>query len=53
MDFLAEAVAGDGEQVLTNAAFMLLLKQGDKDPEALTALFSLCDADPRAHDCSW
>lgn len=45
VDFLAEAVSGDGEQVLTNAAFTLLLRQGGKDLEALSALFSLSDAE--------
>lgn len=45
VDFLAEAVAGDGEQVLTNAAFTLLLRQGGKDLQALTELFSLSDAE--------
>ncbi len=45
IDFLADAVRGDGEQVLTNAAFTLLLRQGGKDLEALTALFSLSDAE--------
>ncbi|AUW92636.1 hypothetical protein BXT84_00605 [Sulfobacillus thermotolerans] len=45
VDFLAEAVAGDGEQVLTNAALTLLLRQGGKDLQALTDLFSLSDAE--------
>lgn len=44
-DFLAEAIAGDGEQVLTNSAFTFLLRQGGKDLEALTALFALSDAE--------
>ncbi|NMP23723.1 conjugal transfer protein TraC, partial [Sulfobacillus sp. DSM 109850] len=44
-DFLAPAIAGDGEQVLTNSAFTFLLRQGGKDLEALTGLFSLSDAE--------
>ena len=45
IDFLADAVRGDGEQVLTNAAYTLLLRQGGKDLEALTPLFHLSDAE--------
>jgi len=45
IDFLAPAVRGDGEQVLTNASFTLLLRQGGKDLQALTELFSLSDAE--------
>ncbi len=45
IDFLADAVRGDGEQVLTNAAYKLLLRQEGKDLEALTTLFSLSDAE--------
>ena len=44
-DFLAPAVAGEGEQVLTNAAYTLLLRQGGKDLQALTHLFNLSDAE--------
>lgn len=44
-DFLAPAIAGDGEQVLTNSAFTFLLRQGGKDLQALTGLFSLSDAE--------
>ena len=44
-DFLAPAIAGDGEQVLTNAAYTLLLRQGGKDLQALTNLFSLSDTE--------
>jgi len=44
-DFLAESVRGDGEQVLTNSAFTFLLRQGGKDLQALTELFSLSDAE--------
>ena len=44
-DFLAPAIAGDGEQVLTNAAYTLLLRQGGKDLQALTTLFSLSDTE--------
>ncbi len=45
VDFLADVVAGDGEQVLTNAAFTLLLRQGGKDLQALTNLFNLSDTE--------
>lgn len=45
IDFLADPVRGDGEQVLTNAAYTLLLRQGGKDLEALTTLFHLSDAE--------
>ncbi|MBX5466897.1 MAG: conjugal transfer protein TraC [Firmicutes bacterium] len=45
VDFLAPAVRGDGEQVLSNAAFTLLLRQGGKDLQALTELFQLSDAE--------
>ncbi len=44
-DFLAPAVAGEGEQVLTNAAYTLLLRQGGKDLQALASLFHLSDAE--------
>ena len=44
-DFLSPAIAGDGEQVLTNAAYTLLLRQGGKDLQALTTLFSLSDTE--------
>ncbi len=44
-DFLAPAVAGEGEQVLTNAAYTLLLRQGGKDLHALTTLFDLSEAE--------
>ena len=45
VDFLAPAIAGDGEQVLTNAAYTVLLRQGGKDLQALTSLFNLSDAE--------
>ena len=44
-DFLAPAVAGEGEQVLTNAAYTLLLRQGGQDLQALASLFHLSDAE--------
>ena len=44
-DFLAPAIAGEGEQVLTNAAYTLLLRQGGKDLQSLTTLFTLSDAE--------
>jgi hypothetical protein len=45
VDFLAPTVRGDGEQVLTNASFTLLLRQGGQDLLALTELFNLSDAE--------
>lgn len=42
-DFMHEAIRGDGEQVLTNSAFTLLLRQGPKDLEVLTKLFTLSE----------
>ena len=45
IDFLAPSIRDDGEQVLTNSAFVLLLRQGGKDLQALTELFSLSDAE--------
>ena len=42
---MAPAIAGEGEQVLTNAAYTLLLRQGGKDLQSLTALFTLSDAE--------
>ncbi len=45
MDFLADAIRGDGEQVLTNSALTLLLRQGGKDLSALTDLFNLSEAE--------
>jgi hypothetical protein len=42
-DFMHEAIRGDGEQVLTNSAFTLLLRQGPKDLEVLTRLFTLSE----------
>jgi hypothetical protein len=44
-DFLAPSVRDDGEAVLTNSAFVLLLRQGGKDLQALTELFQLSDAE--------
>jgi hypothetical protein len=44
-DFLAPAIQGEGEQVLTNAAYTLLLRQGGKDLQSLTTLFTLSDAE--------
>lgn len=45
IDFLAPSIRDDGEQVLTNSAFVLLLRQGGKDLQALTELFALSDAE--------
>ena len=45
IDFLAPSIRDDGEQVLTNCAFVLLLRQGGKDLQALTELYSLSDAE--------
>ncbi len=45
VDFLHDAVRGDGEQVLTNSAFTLLLRQGGRDLTALTDLFQLSEAE--------
>ena len=45
VDFLADAIKSDGEQVLTNSAFTFLLRQGGKDLQALTGLFALSDAE--------
>ncbi len=45
VDFLADAIKSDGEQVLTNSAFTFLLRQGGKDLQALTELFALSDAE--------
>ena len=44
-DFLAPAVAGEGEQVLTNAAYTLLLRQGGKDLQGLTSVFNLSETE--------
>ena len=44
-DFLAPTIQGEGEQVLTNAAYTLLLRQGGKDLQSLTPLFTLSDAE--------
>ena len=45
VDFLAPAIRGDGEQVLTNAAYTLLLRQGGRDLIELTNLFDLSEAE--------
>ncbi len=45
IDFLAPSIRDDGEQVLTNSAFVLLLRQGGKDLQALTEIFALSDAE--------
>ena len=45
VDFLAPAIRGDGEQVLTNAAYTLLLRQQGRDLQELTALFALSQAE--------
>jgi len=45
VDFLAPAIQGDGEQVLTNAAYTLLLRQGGRDLQELTKLFDLSEAE--------
>jgi hypothetical protein len=44
-DFLGPTVREDGEPVLTNAAFTLLLRQDQKNLDYLIHLFSLSDAE--------
>ena len=45
VDFLHEAIRGDGEQVLTNSAFTFLMRQNGRDLQELTKLFDLSQAE--------
>ena len=45
VDFLAPEVARFGEAVLDNAAYKLLMRQGERDLEALDRLLQLSEAE--------